>query len=81
MLNGYITPELKEKEALILEAEEKIIEFEYNIFIRSREQVKSYIARLQNLQNKSVSWMCFNALRLSVKNAIMSNRYFQRIEN
>lgn len=45
----YITPELKEKEALILEAEEKIAELEYNIFSDIREQVKQYIPRLQAL--------------------------------
>ncbi|MBD8068219.1 DNA mismatch repair protein MutS [Bacillus sp. PS06] len=45
----FITPELKEKEALILEAEEKIIQLEYDIFVDIREQVKDYIPRLQLL--------------------------------
>jgi DNA mismatch repair protein MutS len=45
----FITPELKEKEALILEAEEKIVELEYEIFVDIREQVKNYIPRLQSL--------------------------------
>ena len=45
----YITPELKEKESLILEAQEKIIELEYNIFADIRETVKKYISRLQDL--------------------------------
>ncbi|MGO4887696.1 DNA mismatch repair protein MutS [Anaerobacillus sp. MEB173] len=45
----YITPELKEKEALILEAEEKIEELEYQIFMDLREQVKEYIPKLQKL--------------------------------
>ncbi|MCH1623700.1 DNA mismatch repair protein MutS [Fredinandcohnia quinoae] len=45
----YITPELKEKETLILEAEEKSIQLEYDIFIDIREQVKEYIPRLQSL--------------------------------
>jgi DNA mismatch repair protein MutS len=45
----FITPELKEKEALILEAEEKIVELEYEIFVDIREQVKTYIPRLQSL--------------------------------
>jgi len=45
----FITQELKEKEALILEAEEKIIELEYEIFANIREQVKEYIPRLQQL--------------------------------
>ncbi|MBE4908645.1 DNA mismatch repair protein MutS [Bacillus luteolus] len=45
----YITPELKEKEVLILEAQEKIIELEYNIFTDIRETVKRYITRVQEL--------------------------------
>ncbi|WP_019242215.1 MULTISPECIES: DNA mismatch repair protein MutS [Bacillus] len=45
----YITPELKEKESLILEAEEKMVELEYSIFTTIREHVKEYIPRLQAL--------------------------------
>ncbi|MCS3484872.1 DNA mismatch repair protein MutS [Bacillus sp. FSL K6-0046] len=45
----YITPELKEKEALILEAESNISELEYELFSALREQVKAYIPRLQLL--------------------------------
>lgn len=47
----YITPELKEKETLILEAEEKSISLEYDLFISIREQVKDFISRLQKLAN------------------------------
>ena len=50
----YITPELKEKEDLILQAEEKIVELEYEIFVTIRETVKEYIPRLQALA-KAVS--------------------------
>ncbi len=45
----YISPILKEKEALILNAEEKIIDIEYNLFISVREEIKKYIAELQLL--------------------------------
>ncbi|MBC1316063.1 DNA mismatch repair protein MutS [Listeria booriae] len=45
----YITPELKEKERLILDAEEKSMELEYTLFIQVRETVKQYIERLQHL--------------------------------
>ncbi|QSB48135.1 DNA mismatch repair protein MutS [Parageobacillus toebii] len=45
----FITQELKEKEALILEAEEKSIELEYELFVDIRERVKQYIPRLQSL--------------------------------
>lgn len=45
----YITPELKEKEALILEAEEKMVEIEYDCFIELRSRIAEQIARLQRL--------------------------------
>lgn len=45
----FITPELKEMEALILEAEEKSVDLEYDLFIAIREEVKKYIPRLQKL--------------------------------
>jgi len=45
----FITPELKEKEQLILEAEEKSVELEYDLFIEIREQVKEHIANIQYL--------------------------------
>lgn len=48
----YITPELKEKENLILSAEEKIIELEYQLFLKLREQVLEYIACLQQLADQ-----------------------------
>lgn len=50
----FITPELKEKEALILQAEEKMISLEYELFLNIREQVKEQIPRLQALA-KAVS--------------------------
>ncbi|MBD9085142.1 DNA mismatch repair protein MutS [bacterium] len=45
----FISPILKEKEALILNAEEKIIELEYNLFIEIRDKIKTYIPKLQNI--------------------------------
>jgi DNA mismatch repair protein MutS len=45
----FITPELKETEALILEAEEKSVDLEYQLFKQVRETVKEYIPRLQSL--------------------------------
>ncbi|MGG1679880.1 DNA mismatch repair protein MutS [Neobacillus sp. NRS-1170] len=50
----FITPELKEKEALILQAEEKCGELEYELFTEIREIVKEQIPRLQALA-KTVS--------------------------
>ena len=45
----YISPILKEKEALILNAEEKIIELEYNLFNEIKDKVKNYIPKLQSI--------------------------------
>ncbi|WCJ46620.1 DNA mismatch repair protein MutS [Levilactobacillus brevis] len=45
----FSTPELKEKERLILEAEEKSVALEYKLFVELREQVKAAITRLQKL--------------------------------
>ena len=44
----FISPELKEKEALILNAEEKIIELEYNLFIEIKETVKKELIALKD---------------------------------
>src|SRR5690606_38771652 len=45
----YITPELKEKEALILEASERMLDLEYELFLDLRHQVNQYTPRLQQL--------------------------------
>ena len=53
LANGerYITNELKEKEDLILNAEEKSINLEYEIFIKIRDEVRGYISRIQKIAN------------------------------
>ena len=43
----FITPVLKEKENIILGAEEKIISLEYKIFMDIREVIKRYVSKLQ----------------------------------
>ena len=45
----FVTPLLKEKEALILGAEEKIISMEYELFVEIRDKIKEYIPKLQDL--------------------------------
>jgi DNA mismatch repair protein MutS len=45
----YITEELKEKEQIILGAEEKIINLEYNLFMEIRDKVKEKIPTLQEV--------------------------------
>ncbi|MGB4267532.1 MAG: DNA mismatch repair protein MutS, partial [Limnochordia bacterium] len=43
----YITPELKTKEAMILGAEERITELEYELFTQIRSKVTEYVAQIQ----------------------------------
>lgn len=43
----FITPELKEKEALILGAEERSADLEYELFVQIRNQVNDYISEIQ----------------------------------
>ncbi|MDT2596490.1 DNA mismatch repair protein MutS [Enterococcus dongliensis] len=50
----FITPELKKLETLILEAEEKSVALEYELFLKVRNEVKKAITRLQKLA-KSLS--------------------------
>lgn len=50
----FITPALKEKEALILGAEEKIINLEYALFTEVRNKVKELIPTLQ-LTSKAIA--------------------------
>ena len=45
----YISPILKEKESMILNAEEKIINLEYDLFISIRDKIKEYIPKLQEI--------------------------------
>ncbi|HLR19596.1 MAG TPA: DNA mismatch repair protein MutS [Staphylococcus sp.] len=50
----FITDELKEKEDIILGAEDKAIELEYQLFVQLREKIKTYTGRLQK-QAKVIS--------------------------
>lgn len=45
----FVTPELKEKEALILEAQEGMVDLEYELFIQLRDKLAAHIPRLQQL--------------------------------
>ena len=45
----FISPLLKEKEALVLNAEEKIIELEYNLFLGIKEEIKKEIFNIKRI--------------------------------
>src|SRR5690625_2911071 len=48
----FITPELKEKELLILEADEKSTELEHTLFLEIRDEIKDYIEDIQFLASQ-----------------------------
>jgi len=54
LVNGerFITPELKEKETLILGAEEKIYALEYQIFQDVIKKISEYTEKIQDIANK-----------------------------
>ena len=69
----YISPILKEKENLILNAEEKIIDLEYQLFVEIRDKVKEYIPKLQNISKVISEIDCLQAFA----NVSSSNNYIR----
>ncbi|MBR4177841.1 MAG: DNA mismatch repair protein MutS [Bacilli bacterium] len=48
----YITPLLKEKENMILNAEERLNNLEYDVFCNIKDEIKKYISQLQKVSGK-----------------------------
>lgn len=67
----FITPELKEKESLILNADERMRELEYKIFCEVRLKVAGYTAELQKLAQNLAQIDVF----LSLAEAAVENHY------
>ena len=67
----FITPDLKEIEQVILGAEEKIINIEYNLFMEIREITKKYITDLQDVS----SVIAEVDMLISFANVAESNNY------
>lgn len=65
----FVTPELKETERLILEAEEKSVDLEYQLFVEVREEIKQHTEALQRLA-KAIS-----AVDVLQSFAVVSERY------
>jgi DNA mismatch repair protein MutS len=63
----FITPELKEKEALILEAEEKLVELEYELFSQIRNQLVQEVGRIQKLAKEIAAIDVLGALAVVAK--------------
>lgn len=65
----FITDELKEKESLILGADEKAVDLEYQLFIELREEIKRYIHELKMIaRNIATLDVLQNFSEVSVKN-------------
>lgn len=58
----YITPELKEQEALVLGADERIKDLEYELFVEIRRQVQDHVAAIQNNAHILASLDVFQSL-------------------
>lgn len=65
----FITEELKEKETLILNAEEQSLALEYDLFVELRETLKGYIPRLQGLAS------LISELDVYLSFAVVSEKY------
>lgn len=65
----YITEELKEKEAIILNAEEQSLALEYDLFVALREQLKAFIPRVQALASS------ISELDVYISFAVVSEKY------
>ncbi|WP_342559246.1 DNA mismatch repair protein MutS [Metasolibacillus sp. FSL K6-0083] len=65
----YITQELKEKEALILNAEEQSLALEYDLFVALRDELKAYIPRVQALAAE------ISELDVFISFALISEKY------
>ncbi|SDX15849.1 DNA mismatch repair protein MutS [Marininema mesophilum] len=65
----FVTPELKERERLILTAEEKSVEKEYKLFNEVRDSIASEISRIQKLADQVAQVDALHSL------AVVSNRY------
>lgn len=65
----YVTPELKEMEAKILNADELMIKLEYEIFIKIRQQIKDQVSRIQKTASNIAIIDVLNSLSIAaVKN-------------
>ncbi len=75
----YITEDLKKYEHIIVGADEKIINLEYDIFTQLREETKKYSQSLQVLANAISMVDCF----VSLSEVAVSNNYVrpEMIEN
>ncbi|MCX5775174.1 MAG: DNA mismatch repair protein MutS [Firmicutes bacterium] len=73
----YITPELKEKESLILNADERQMALEYELFVELRKTIQAQTSVIQLLANK----LAFVDVLASLAEVSAKNRYVRPIFN
>ncbi|WMJ76188.1 MULTISPECIES: DNA mismatch repair protein MutS [unclassified Sedimentibacter] len=65
----YVTPELKEMEAKVLNADEQMMKLEYELFLQIRQHVKEHVVRIQQTAYSIAVIDTLNSLSISaVKN-------------
>ncbi len=65
----YVTPELKEMEAKILNADEQLMKMEYDLFLEIRQYIKDQVKRIQNTAHSIAIIDSINSVSVSaVKN-------------
>ena len=73
----YITPDLKELESLVLGSEEKLIELEYQIFVKIRTGIAQHIVRIQKTASAIAELDCL----CSFAEASLKNSYVRPFVN
>ncbi len=66
----YITPELKEHEALVLGADERIKELEYDLFLEIRQKVQDHV---DSIQKNARVLACFDVFQSLAASAVRHN--------
>lgn len=82
----YVTSELKEMEAKILNADDQMMKLEYELFLQIRQHIKGQVARIQNTAHNIAVIDALNSLAVAaVKNNYikpeMNNKGYIKIED
>ena len=73
----FVTPELKEMEAKILNADEQVMKLEYDLFIEVRQYIKEQIKRIQETAHSIAVVDTLNSLAI----AAVKNDYIRPVMN
>lgn len=73
----YVTPELKEMEAKILNADEQVMKLEYDLFLNIRQYIKEQIIRIQETAHSIATIDTLNSMAI----AAVKNDYVRPVLN